>query len=156
MTAAGTPDRDRLRELIHDALSPAARRTLHRRAAEALDVGPEPPPPEVRAALVQHWDLAGEGDRSLHHLEHHADYLLRAGAYHDAIAALTAALQRADARDARDARDTRDAQDAPRARDGASRCGVASGRCGTSRRATGRGASPTNTGWSTSRSRTRC
>jgi tetratricopeptide (TPR) repeat protein len=82
---------DKLREQILDDLSPATRRDLHRRVAEAIEVVHPDAEPYV-PALAHHWRMADEPAREAVYARRAGELSLRSGACQEAVAYLRRAL----------------------------------------------------------------
>jgi len=80
-----------VRDAAYASLTPSRRADLHQRAAELLE--PLAVGHDARAGIVaRHWDRAGRGDRALEWAIRAADAARAAGAYDEAAAYLTLAL----------------------------------------------------------------
>ena len=83
------------REAMIAAISPARRRRLHARVADAL--AGQPHDPSRSALLAHHYAEAGDGDRALTHARQAAANAVRVGAYATAVLLLREAITRVEA-----------------------------------------------------------
>lgn len=84
---------DRLREVALELISPARRRTLHRRVAEAIEVHHGADLDPVSARIAVHYASAGLGARAVEAYERAAQHAHRVFALDDCIALLERALR---------------------------------------------------------------
>jgi DNA-binding SARP family transcriptional activator len=84
---------DRLREVTLEQISPARRRTLHRRVAEAIEAHHAADLDPVSARLAAHYVSAGLGSRAVEAYERAARHAHRVFALDDCIALLERALR---------------------------------------------------------------
>ena len=80
---------DKLREVAYAGLSLTRRRLLHRYAAEALE---RPGSGAASASIAYHYDLAGLGERAIHHYDRAADEARALFAHQEAVDAYERAL----------------------------------------------------------------
>lgn len=83
---------DRIRAVAYAGISPARRRLLHRRVAQALEHVHGPDDDSVSAQIAGHFQQAGDLRQATRHYQRAADVALRLLAYQDAIAMLEIAL----------------------------------------------------------------
>jgi tetratricopeptide (TPR) repeat protein len=83
---------DKLREQLLDDLSPAAKRPLHRKVAEAIEAE-YPGRDEYLTALAHHWQQAGEAAKEAEYAQRAGVLALQSGACQEAIVHLGRALE---------------------------------------------------------------
>lgn len=83
---------DRIRDVAYAGVSPARRRLLHRRVAQALEQVHGPDDVTVSAQVASHFERAGDLRQAADYYQRAADVALRLLAYQDAIDMLEVAL----------------------------------------------------------------
>jgi len=83
---------DRIRDVAYAEISPALRRSLHRRVAHALEQGYGADSDIFSAQIANHYEQAGEIQQALIYYQRAAEVTLRLFAYQDAIAMLDHAV----------------------------------------------------------------
>ncbi len=83
---------DRIRDVAYAEISPARRRSLHRRVAHALEQGYGADSDTFSAQIANHYEQAGDIQQALIYYQRAAEVTLRFFAYQDAIAMLNHAV----------------------------------------------------------------